>query len=222
MGMIFLSMLTGFSQNDSLIQDYSYYERKFNLNALVVGRYAVSLDENIDHSGQHYLGKNEALARNSFEMQYVRLSTSFFINDKISTSILVNLAEFKSAQVSGKVLENAYVSYRHNSYFTIMMGQFRPFFGLEDLYPFQLDNSYAWSNQYLLFGRNGRQSFQVGAAVFGSLKSSNIPVSYYLTVYNGNNRNQMGDKDGSKNLTFRLEYSRFCFKNWSKCGKRTV
>ena len=206
MGMALLSMFPGFSQNDSLIQDYSYYERKFKLNALVVGRYAASLNENIDHSGQHFIGGNEDLVSNSFEMQYVRLSTNFFINDKISTSILVNLAEFKNDNVNGKVLENAYVSYRHNSHLNIIMGQFRPFFGLEDLYPFQLDNSYAWSNQYFLFGRNGWQSFQVGAAVFGSLKSNKIPVSYYLTAYNGNNRNAMGDNDSSKNITFRLEY----------------
>src|SRR5690606_14742149 len=115
-----------------------------------------------------------------------------------------NLAEFKSEQVGGKVLENAYVSYNHSSYFKLMLGQFRPFFGLEDLYPFQLDNSYAWSNQYSLFGKNGWQSFQIGAAVFGTVESKNL--SYYLTEYNGNNRNRPGDNDSSKNLTLRLEF----------------
>src|SRR5690606_12862083 len=196
---------TGFAQNDSLIDDYSNYKRNYKLNALVVGRYTASLNNDIDYKGKHYNDEeSEELVDNSFEMQYVRLSTTFYINDRISTSILVNLAEFKSENLSGKVLENAFVSYHHNSYFNIMLGQFRPFFGLEDLYPFQLGNSYSWSNQYFLFGKNGWQSFQVGAAVYGSLESKIL--SYYFTVYNGNNRNKIGDNDNSKNLTLRLEY----------------
>ena len=199
---LFLGNLNGFGQNDSLIDDYSYYKRKFKLNALVVGRYSTSLNKDIDFQGQHYT--SEDFVNNSFEMQYVRLSTTFFINDRISSSILVNLADFKKENIRGKVLENAFVNYYHNSYLKIRAGQFRPFFGLEDLHPFQLDNSYAWSRQYSLFGRNGWQSFQIGAAAFGSLKS-NI-FSYYLTVYNGNNKNIMGDDDSSKNMTLRLEY----------------
>ena len=197
-----LSNLNGFAQNDSLIDDYSFYKRKFKLNALVVGRYTTSLNKNIDYLGQHYT--DEDVVSNSFEMQYARLSTTFFINDRISTSLMVNLADFKKEQVSGKVLENAFITYYHNSLLKLRFGQFRPFFGLEDLHPFQLDNSYAWSRQYSLFGRNGWQSFQIGAAAFGSLKS-NI-FSYYLTVYNGNNKNIIGDNDSSKNLTLRLEY----------------
>ncbi len=201
-----ISNLPAFAQSDSLIDDYSYFKRNFKLNALVVGRYTTSLNSDIDYLGKHFADKEDVVT-NSFEMQYVRLSTTFFINDRITSSILVNLAEFKNEQLHGKVLENAFVRYRHNNYFSLMLGQFRPFFGLEDLHPFQLDNSYAWSRQYSLFGRNGWQSFQIGAAVFGSLES-NI-LSYYLTVYNGNNRNVMGDNDSSKNLTFRLEYMPF-------------
>ncbi|WP_289021990.1 porin [uncultured Salegentibacter sp.] len=199
---LLLGNLNGFAQNDSLINDYSYFQRKLKLNALVVGRYTTSLNQDVDFMGQHHTDKD--LVSNSFEMQYARLSTTFFINDRISTSILLNLADFKKENVKGKVLENAFVTYYHNSFLKIRAGQFRPFFGLEDLHPFQLDNSYAWSRQYSLFGRNGWQSFQIGAAAFGSLKS-NI-FSYYLTIYNGNNKNVMGDNDSSKNLTLRLEY----------------
>ena len=199
---LFLGNLNGFAQNDSLIKDYSYFKRKFKLNALVVGRYTTSLNQDVDFMGQHHTDKD--LVSNSFEMQYARLSTTFFINDRISTSILLNLADFKKENVNAKVLENAFVTYYHNSFLKIRAGQFRPFFGLEDLHPFQLDNSYAWSRQYSLFGRNGWQSFQIGAAAFGSLKSKIF--SYYLTVYNGNNKNVIGDNDSSKNLTLRLEY----------------
>ncbi|MDR9455794.1 MAG: porin [Salegentibacter sp.] len=203
---IFAMLLSNyaFAQNDSLIDDYSSYKRKFKLNALVVGRYTASLNSDTNYLGQHYTEEDEGLVNNSFEMKYVRLSTTFLINDRISTSILVNLAEFKNEQVRGKVLENAFVSYRHNSYFNVMLGQFRPFFGLEDMHPFQLESSYAWSRQYSLFSRNGWQSFQIGAAAFGSLESKIL--SYYLTVYNGNNKNINGDNDSSKNFTLRLEY----------------
>ncbi|HEY9185175.1 MAG TPA: porin [Salegentibacter sp.] len=200
---LLLSNLNAFAQNDSLIDDYSYFKRNFKLNALVVGRYTTSLNSDTDYLGKHFVD-DEDVVTNSFEMQYVRLSTSFFINDRISTSILVNLADFKKDEITGKVLENAFVTYSHNSYFKLRIGQFRPFFGLEDLHPFQLDNSYAWSRQYSLFGRNGWQSFQIGAAAFGSLESKIL--SYYLTVYNGNNKNIIGDNDSSKNLTLRFEY----------------
>src|SRR6056297_2656284 len=122
---LFLGNLNGFGQNDSLIDDYSYYKRKFKLNALVVGRYSTSLNKDIDFQGQHYT--SEDFVNNSFEMQYVRLSTTFFINDRISSSILVNLADFKKENIRGKVLEIAFVNYYHNSYLKIRAGQFRPF-----------------------------------------------------------------------------------------------
>ncbi|MGS2762123.1 porin [Sinomicrobium sp. M5D2P9] len=193
-------------QEETVIEDYSDYKRGFQFKALVVGRYVVSMEEDINTSGLHFSDPEANVVTNSFEMQYVRMQTNFNINDKISASLLVNLAEFKSDPTS-KVLENAFVKYAHNTYLNIQLGQFRPYFGIEDLHPFQLNNSYKWSEQYTLFGRNGWQSFQVGAAVFGSLEEKHVPLYYYLTVYNGNNRNQPADNDSSKNYTLRLEYN---------------
>lgn len=194
------------AQADNPIDDYSEYKRGFQFKALVVGRYVVSLDDDINTAGMHFSDPEVNVVTNSFEMQYVRMQTNFNINDKISASILVNLAEFKNDPTS-KVLENAFVKYAHNPYLNIQLGQFRPYFGIEDLHPFQLNNSYTWSNQYTLFGSNGWQSFQIGAAVYGSLMEKNIPFYYYLTIYNGNNRNQPWDNDNSKNYTLRLEYN---------------
>ncbi|MDT0690984.1 porin [Salegentibacter sp. F188] len=184
-------------------------QKSFRLNALIVGRYSASLNENIDVTGKHFYSQEEGIVSNSFEMQYVRLSTTFGITDRITSSILLNLADFKHPNVSEKVLENAFINYSYNPYLNLRFGQFRPFFGLEDLHPFQLNNSYAWSNQYSLFGRNGWQSFQLGAAFFGSLAPVEVPLYYYFTVYNGNNKNQLMDSDSSKNYTLRIEYYPF-------------
>ncbi len=184
-------------------------EKKLHLKSLVVGRYATSLEDDIDFEGYHFSEEAEEeqeIVTNSFQMEYVRFATSFQINDRISSSILLNLANFNQESVAKKVLENAYVQYKASNYLNIRLGQFRPYFGLEDLHPFQLNNSYRWSNQYFLFGQNAWQSFQIGAAVYGDLAPENIPLKYYFTVYNGNNKNQRQDDDNHKNYSLRFEY----------------
>ena len=206
LGFLILPLYAQTSQDTS---KFAEFQKKMQLKALVVGRYAASFDENVDFEGHHFsenLKDDQEIVNNSFQMEYVRFATTFEINDRISTSILLNLANFNNETVSRKVLENAFVQYKANSYFNIRLGQFRPYFGLEDLHPFQLNNSYRWSNQYFLFGENAWQSFQIGAAVYGSLNKKNIPLYYYFTVYNGNNRNQRKDNDNHKNYSLRFEY----------------
>ncbi len=56
------------------------------------------------------------------------------------------------------------------------------------------------------FGNNGWQSFQIGAAVFGSLSDLKIPLKYYYSFVNGNGKNQVADSDNAKHHMFRLEY----------------
>lgn len=201
---------SGYSQNQTdTIHDYSSFQRSFTLKSLIVGRYVTSLDKDIDYSGKHFSNpdaNDQEVVSNSFELQYVRVSAGFKLNDRFSSAILINLADFKNTNVSTKVLENAYVNYSQNNYFNIRLGQFRPYFGLEDRHAFQLDNSYKWSNQYSLFGKNGWQSFQSGAAIYGNLTPEKIPLYYYFTVYNGNNKNNAGDNDSEKNYTLRFEY----------------
>ncbi|MCL6220090.1 porin [Zunongwangia pacifica] len=206
LGLFILPFYAQTSQDSSKFADL---QKRMELKALVVGRYAASFDKNIDFEGHHFSEDPEGeqeIVNNSFQMEYVRFATSFHINDRISTSILLNLANFNKETVSRKVLENAFVQYKANPYLNIRLGQFRPYFGLEDLHPFQLNNSYRWSNQYFLFGQNAWQSFQIGAAVYGELTKNNIPLKYYFTVYNGNNRNQTQDNDNNKNYSLRFEY----------------
>ena len=203
-----LLMLPFYAQQPQDSSLFAEFEKRMQLKALVVGRYAASFDENIDFEGNHFseeLETDQEIVNNSFQMEYVRFSTSFYINNRISTSILLNLANFSNESVSRKVLENAFVQYKMNPYLNFKLGQFRPYFGLEDLHPFQLNNSYRWSNQYFLFGQNAWQSFQIGAAVYGDLFQNKIPLKYYFTVYNGNNRNQRQDNDNHKNYSLRLE-----------------
>ncbi|MHA3787435.1 porin [Flavobacterium hauense] len=193
----------GFAQDGKdTITDYSHYNRKLQTSVFFVGRYNMSMDDDVDFKGVQNSVPGEAVT-NSFDMKYVRLQGIFNLNDKISTNVLVNLADFKT---DSKVLENAFVKYAYDTHINVQFGQFRPFFGLEDVFAFQLENSYDWSNQYNLFGKSNWQSFQMGAALTGSLKKEKIPLNYYFTVYNGNGKNQASDNDNQKNYALRLEY----------------
>ena len=192
-----------------IIQKQGLANSAINLQSLIVGRYGVSLTENLDYTGLHHIAnddENQKIVRRSFEMQYVRLSTSFKINNRFSGAILVNLADFKYENLTNRILENAFINYAGNDYFNLRLGQFRPYFGLEDSYPFQLNNSYKWSNQYSLFGQNTWQSFQIGAAVYGNLLPQKIPVYYYFTAYNGRIKNNFHNKPNTENYALRFEY----------------
>lgn len=190
--------------NDT-ITDYSSHGRKFSTAVFFVGRYNMSADKDVDYKGVHHTEPDEAVT-NSFDLKYVRLQGVFHVNDKISTNILVNLADFKN-NPTNKVLENAFVKYAYDKHINVQFGQFRPYFGLEDVFAFQLENSYDWSNQYTLFGNNNWQSFQIGAALTGSLHDVKIPLSYYFTIYNGNGKNQISDNNSQKNYALRFEYN---------------
>jgi hypothetical protein len=187
------------------ITDFSNYKRKFETSVFFVGRYNTSMDDDIDFKGVQHSDPNEEVVTNSFDIKYVRLQGIFHLNDKISTAVLVNLADFKD-DPENKVLENAFVKYAYDRHINVQLGQFRPFFGLEDVFAFQLENSYDWSNQYNLFGKSNWQSFQLGAALSGTLKEEKIPLNYYFTIYNGNGKNQTGDNNKQKNYALRFEY----------------
>lgn len=178
--------------------------KKLKVNGLVVGRYITSLNDNIDINGKHF-NSPESIIDNSFIMQYVRIKTTFSVNKKIRAVAMVNLADFKN-NTQTKVLELAFIDYKMNPYLNFRFGQFRPYFGLEDRYAYQLEHSWRWSDQYLQFGKSNWMSFQIGAAITGSLKESNIPLNYFFTVYNGNGKNQLKDDDNSKNYAGRIEY----------------
>lgn len=127
-------------------------------------------------------------------------------NTKLSETtevvILVNLADFKS-DTKGKVLENAYGKYTFNKYIALIGGQFRPAFGIEELVPVDIIKSFDFSNQYYEFGKNGWTSFQIGASATGTFDVGKIPLSYAVSVINGNGKNAEMDKDNGKQFSSR-------------------
>ena len=142
----------------------------------MVGDYANSFTKEVDMNGKH----NPSGANNGFYLVYFRVNGKFAINDQLSAQILVNFADFKS-DPKNKVLEIAALKWTPSTYFNVQVGQFRPYFGLEDMYPAEILKSYTWSNQYSLLGKSNWESFQIGAAVSGSLIKKKIPLRYYYT-----------------------------------------
>lgn len=193
--------------SDSTIRNYSTFKRSLAINGLMQLRYVYSFKDNVNINGSHFTDENSAISHNksSFLLRRIRVNTRANINDHFDANILMNLAEF-SGSSNNRVLENAFIRYHQNKGFNIQFGQFRPFFGPEDMLPADIIKSLDYSNQYNLFGASGWQSFQLGAAVYGDLNSSGkVPFHYYAGIYNGNNRNQPADNDDRKNYYGRLE-----------------
>lgn len=185
--------------SDSLSQQPPQPKIKFR--GLFQGRYIIGLHDQVDVDGKHH--QTGDFVNNTFDLKRVRFATTAIISDRTEVNILLNLADFKS-DPKNKVLENAYISYKINKYLSLIGGQFRPAFGLENTYPIDIIKSIDFSNQYYEFGNNGWESFQVGAGLTGKYDEGNLPVSYALTVFNGNGRNQVGDKDNGKQVTGRV------------------
>lgn len=177
---------------------------KINFSGMIQTQFNYSLDDDVDMTGKQHTGP-ERFSRNSFSVKRARLQLSAVISDRIQAVMLVNFGDF-TGNPQNKVLENAYIKYSLNEYVNFQFGQFRPQFGQEDNYPVDFVRSIDYSNQYYLFGSNSWQSFQIGVSYFGEIKNSPIPVRYAIGVYNGNNRNQVGDNDDGKIVPARLVF----------------
>ena len=173
---------------------------KITMKGLFQARYSFSANKDIDVNGLHHA--DGSATYNDFDIKRARIQFASKISDRTDVVLLLNLADFKS-DPKNKVLENAYITYRLNPHLNFKMGQFRPAFGLEDMYPVDVIKSMDYSNQYAAFGNNGWQSFQIGASVYGALKGK-LPVKYEFTVVNGNNRNQVMDSDNGKHFSSRV------------------
>lgn len=176
-------------------------EKKIKVKAFLLGGYAQSFTENVDKTGRQGDGRSAG-----GYLKYARVNATYYINEKMSIQTLVNLADFQS-NPKDKVLEILALRYRYSPYFNVILGQFRPFFGLEDMYPAELMKSNAWSKQYSLMSSSQWQSFQIGVAFYGNANISDIPLRYYYTLHNGNGKNKIKDDDGHKTHAFRLEIS---------------
>jgi len=174
---------------------------KIVMKGLFQARYLFSGNKNIDLNGLHH--PDGKAIYNDFDIKRARLQFTSKISDRTDVVLLLNLADFKS-DPKNKVLENAFITYRLDDYINLKMGQFRPAFGLEDMYPVDVIKSMDYSNQYTAFGNNGWQSFQIGASIYGATHGE-IPVKYEFSIVNGNNRNQVMDNDNGKHFSSRVQ-----------------
>ena len=176
---------------------------QYQLKGLLQVRYLESFGDNVDVLGNHYSAGN--VTQSSFDIKRMRVGLNTKLSEATEVVILVNLADFKS-DTKGKVLENAYGKYTFNKYIALTGGQFRPAFGIEELVPVDIIKSFDFSNQYYEFGKNGWTSFQIGASVTGSFDVGKIPVSYAVSVLNGNGKNIEKDKDNGKQYSTRWAF----------------
>jgi hypothetical protein len=190
--------------NTDTITNFSTYKRAISFAGLLQTRYLASLTKNVDVNGKNFdPAATTGKITNTFMLKRVRFVVKGTVNDHFSANLLVNFAEF-SSDPANKVLENAFVKYTLNKHFNVQAGQFRPFFGIEDVVQNDIIRTLDYSNQYYAFGASGWQSFQTGIAVFGNINAGGR-LRYYAGAYNGNNRNQATDNDNSKNVYGRLE-----------------
>lgn len=206
-GLLLLLTSPIFAQNDSLSMPANIIARdppqpKITFKGLFQARYLEGFKKNVDVEGLHHSDPENAV-NNSFDVKRARIQVKATISNRTEAVILMNLADFKS-DPKNKVLENAYIGYTFNKYMKITVGQFRPFFGLENTYPVDIIKSMDFSNQYYEFGNNGWESFQTGIGISGNAKINNMPISYGLSVFNGNGRNQKSDKDNGKQYAGRF------------------
>lgn len=173
---------------------------QYQLKGLLQARYLESFGDNVDVLGMHH--STGDLTQSSFDIKRMRVGLNTKLSKATEVVILVNLADFKS-DTKGKVLENAYGKYTFNKYIALTGGQFRPAFGLEELVPVDIIKSFDFSNQYYEFGKNGWTSFQIGASATGAFDVGKIPVSYAVSVLNGNGKNVEMDKDNGKQYSTR-------------------
>ncbi|HET7899032.1 MAG TPA: porin, partial [Flavisolibacter sp.] len=178
-------------------------EHRITFAGMMITRFTQSFTDKIDVNGRYH-PVDDVYATTSFAIRRVRVQARTQINAKTDAAVLVNLTDF-TGNPAYKVLENAFIRYHFNDYLNLQVGQFRPYFGREDLYPEELLQVMEWSSQYYAFGVNGWQSFQTGATVYGKVNIHHIPLSYYLGMFNGNGRNQPMDNDNGKLFPFRLE-----------------
>lgn len=181
---------------------------KFKFGGLFQARFLSNFKEGVDIEGKHH-ADNEG-SNNSFDLKRMRVFMNANITEKLQVTTLVNLADFKSSNPSPNILENAFARYTFNRYLQVTVGQFRPLFGLEATYPADILKSIDYSNAYYLLGNNGWKSFQVGVALTGNVDLASIPMSYGLSVTNGNSKNKIDGDDGkhySSRLLFNLNKS---------------
>lgn len=173
------------------------------IKGLFQARYLVGVSKGIDVNGLHH--SDGSGTDNNFMLKYMRVQARAQISKRTEVVVLANLADFKNDPKS-RVLENAYLKYTFNPKLAFTVGQFRPWFGIEETYPIDIIKSLDWSNQYTEFGKLGWTSFQIGISATGQLQLGEIPFQYAISVVNGNGKNQVNDNDNGKQYSTRLVF----------------
>jgi len=173
------------------------------IKGLFQARYLVGMAKDLDVNGLHHADGSGT--SNNFMLKYMRVQVRAQISKRTEVVALANLADFKNDPKS-RVLENAYLKYTFNPKLAFTVGQFRPWFGIEETYPIDIIKSLDWSNQYTEFGKLGWTSFQIGLSATGQLQLGEIPFQYAVSVVNGNGKNQINDNDNGKQYSTRLVF----------------
>ena len=205
------ALLAAFSANaqiqDSLrVDKYEEDHVKYpvlQIKGLFQARYLVGMTEDVDVNGLHHADGSGT--SNNFMLKYMRVQVRAQISKRTEVVALANFADFKNDPKS-RVLENAYLKYTFNPKLAFTVGQFRPWFGIEETYPIDIIKSLDWSNQYTEFGKLGWTSFQIGLSATGQLQLGKIPFQYAVSVVNGNGKNQINDNDNGKQYSTRLVF----------------
>lgn len=177
---------------------------QLQIKGLFQARYMVGMNKDVDVNGLHHadgLGTS-----NNFMVKYMRVQLHVQISKRTEVVVLANLADFKNDPKS-RVLENAYLKYTFSPKLAITVGQYRPWFGIEETYPIDIIKSLDWSNQYTEFGKLGWTSFQIGLSATGQLELGEIPFQYAVSIVNGNGKNQVSDNDNGKQYSTRLVFN---------------
>jgi len=176
---------------------------QLQFKGLFQARYLVGMSKDVDVNGLHH--SDHSGTDNNFMVKYMRVQMRAQISKRTEVVALANLADFKNDPKS-RVLENAYLKYTFNPKLAFTVGQFRPWFGIEETYPIDIIKSLDWSNQYTEFGKLGWTSFQIGLSATGQLEFGEIPFQYAVSVVNGNGKNQVNDNDNGKQYSTRLVF----------------
>ncbi|HEY6954049.1 MAG TPA: porin, partial [Flavisolibacter sp.] len=140
-------------------------ERRVVIAGMLIGRFTQSFDKDVDINGRYHT-EETGYSTSSFTLRRARILAKAQLTSRADAALSLNLTDF-IGNPSNKVVENAFAKYHFNNYLNLQIGQFRPYFGREDLYGEELLQTFEWSNQYYAFGADGWQSFQVGATAFG-------------------------------------------------------
>ncbi|MET0638067.1 MAG: porin [Chitinophagaceae bacterium] len=178
--------------------------KKLNLSGTIRMRYTASFTKRVDVTGMQHSSDDPSFTENDFNIPQARLVAQRNITDKLSIYLRANFGDFAFLP-QGRVLEYAYTNFAFNDYLNVRAGLSKPFFGREDDISQDFLKSFDYSNQYNLFSLNGWTSYQLGVTVFGEVKLSEIPVRYYLGVFNGNGRIDFGDNENGKVFPARIE-----------------